>query len=103
MGIALVPRIPLWGLTELKMEILAQVAPLFVLGVTWDRLTTRAALTGMLTGTTVYAGLLMGGYNEPWNVHAGVVALIVNLAVCIIMSPTDETGTHRAVTAARAA
>ena len=102
MGIALVPRIPLWGLTELKREILAQVA-LFVLGVTWDRLTTRAALTGMLTGTTVYAGLLMGGYNELWNIHAEVVALIVNLAVCIIMSPTDETGTHRAVTAARAA
>ena len=102
-GIALVPRITLWGLTELKMEILAQVAPLFVLGVTWDRLTTRAALTGMLTGTTVYAGLLMGGYNELWNVHAGVVALIVNLAVCVTMSPTDETGTHRAVTPARAA
>ena len=69
MGIALVPRIPLWGLTELKMEILAQVAPLFVLGVTWDRLTTRAALTGMLIGTTVYAGLLMGGYNELVTEH----------------------------------
>ena len=103
MGITLLPRIPLWGLTELKMEILTQVAPLFVLGVTWDRLATHAALTGMLTGTTVYAGLLMGGYNELWNVHAEVVALIVNLADCIIMSPTDETGTHRAVTAARAA
>ena len=85
-GIALVPRITLWGLTELKMEILAQVAPLFVLGVTWHRLTTRAALTGMLTGTTVYAGLLMGGYSELWNVHAGVVALLVNLLVCVVVS-----------------
>ena len=87
-GIALVPRITLWGLTELKMEILAQVAPLFVLGVTWDRLTTRAALTGILTGTTVYAGLLMGGYSELWNVHAGVVALLVNLLVCVVVSST---------------
>ena len=87
-GIALVPRITLWGLTELKMEILAQVAPLFVLGVTWDRLTTRAALTGMLIGTTVYAGLLMGGYSELWNVHAGVIALLVNLLVCVVVSTT---------------
>ncbi len=87
-GIALVPRITLWGLTELKMEILAQVAPLFVLGVTWDRLTTRAALTGMLIGTTVYAGLLMGGYSELWNVHAGVIALLVNLLACVVVSTT---------------
>ncbi len=102
-SVALDPRITLWGLTELKMEILAQVAPLFVLGVTWDRLTTRAALTGMVTGTVIYAGLLVSGHSEPWSVHAGVVALIVNLAVCVTLSSTDETGTHRAVTAARAA
>ena len=40
----------------------------------------------MLTGTTVYAGLLMGGYSELWNVHAGVVALLVNLLVCVVVS-----------------
>ena len=96
-AIALVPRITLWGLTELKMEILAQVAPLFVLGVTWDRLTTRAALTGMLIGTTVYAGLLMGGYSELWNVHAGVVALLVNLVVCVTVSRIDEAASRPAV------
>ena len=61
-GIALNPRITLWGLTEVKMEILGQVAPLFVLGVSWDRLTTRAALTGMVTGTTAYVGLLATGH-----------------------------------------
>ena len=31
-AIALAPRITLWGLTEIKMEILAQVAPVFLLG-----------------------------------------------------------------------
>ena len=90
-GIALVPRMTLWGLTELKMEILAQVAPLFVLGVAWDRLTTRAALTGMLTGTAVYAGLLTAGYNELWNIHAGVIALLINLLVCVVVSCTRHT------------
>ena len=90
-GIALNPRITLWGLTEVKMEILGQVAPLFVLGVSWDRLTTRAALTGMVTGTTAYVGLLATGHSELWDIHAGVVALLVNLLVCVTLS----TGGHR--------
>ena len=90
-GIALNPRITLWGLTEVKMEILAQVAPLFVLGVSWDRLTTHAALTGMVTGTTAYVGLLATGHSELWDIHAGVVALLVNLLVCVTLS----TGGHR--------
>ena len=94
-AVALEPRVTLWGLTELKMEILAQVAPLFVLGVNWDRLTSRAALTGMLTGTTVYAALVLGGQNEVWNIHAGVVALIVNLLVCVTISTANATQRER--------
>ena len=94
-AVALEPRVTLWGLTELKMEILAQVAPLFVLGVNWDRLTSRAALTGMLTGTTVYAALVLGGQNEVWNIHAGVVALIVNLLVCVTISTANATERER--------
>ncbi len=85
-GIALNPGITLWGLTELKMEILAQVAPLFILGASWNALTTRAALAGMCAGATVYAGLLASGHAEPWNLHAGVVALIVNVTVCVALT-----------------
>ncbi len=81
-AIALAPRVTLWGLTEIKMEILAQVAPLFILGVSWRRLTTGAAFTGMLAGCTAYAGLLLTGRPEVWNIHAGIVALAVNIAAC---------------------
>ena len=84
--IALAPRITLWGLTEIKMEILAQVAPLFLLGVTWHRLTGPAALTGLVAGTSVYALLLAVGYPEVWNIHAGIVGLAVNIGVCIVVS-----------------
>ena len=62
------------------MEILAQVAPLFILGVGWRRLTTSAALAGMLAGCATYAGLLLAGRPEVWNIHAGIVALAVNVA-----------------------
>ena len=85
-GIALNPGLSLWGLTELKMEILAQVAPLFILGIGWRGLTTVAALSGMVTGTAVYAGLLATGYSQPWDLHAGVVAMLINVGVCVAVS-----------------
>ena len=91
--IALNPRITLWGLTEIKMEILAQVAPLFVLGVTWRRLTTRAALAGMFAGTTSYVGLLLAGLPELWNLHAGVAALGVNVTVCVAVTLAETAPT----------
>ena len=81
-AIALTPRVTLWGLTEIKMEILAQVAPLFILGVGWRRLTTTAAFSGMLAGCATYASLLLIGQPEVWNIHAGIVALAVNIATC---------------------
>jgi len=84
--IALSPRVTLWVLTEIKMEILAQVAPLFVLGVAWTRLTTAAAFTGMLAGCVTYVGLLLGGRPEVWNIHAGVVALGVNVVCCYVVT-----------------
>ncbi len=82
-AIALAPRVTLWGLTEIKMEILAQVAPLFILGVGWRRLTTAAAFSGMLAGCATYAGLLLIGQPEVWDIHAGIVALAVNMATCV--------------------
>ena len=97
-AVALSPRVTLWGLTEIKMEILAQVAPLFVLGVAWRRLTTTAAVGGLLAGCATYSGLLLAGRPEVWNVHAGVVALGVNLAVCAgvtRLAPTRDAPTGR--------
>ena len=85
-AIALAPRVTLWGLTEIKMEILAQVAPLFILGVAWRRLTTAAALAGMLAGCATYASLLLAGRPEIWNLHAGIVALAVNVTTCAVVT-----------------
>ena len=81
--IALSPRVTLWGLFEIKLEILAQVSPLFVLGVTWRRLTTSAALSGVLAGCATYAGLLVMGRPDVWDIQAGLVGLGVNMAVCV--------------------
>ena len=95
--IALSPRVTLWGLTEIKMEILAQVAPLFVLGVTWRRMTTPAAFSGMLAGCATYAGLLLAGLPEVWNIHAGIVGLGVNVAVTLLTPRLARAPAERAV------
>ncbi|MEM6703475.1 MAG: sodium:solute symporter family protein [Acidobacteriota bacterium] len=71
-GVALVPRLTLWGLTELKNELLCQVSPLFVLGVAWSGLTARAALCGLLAGTSVAAGAKFLGFGKIWGLHAGL-------------------------------
>ena len=81
-AIALVPRITLWGLLELKMELLLQVSPLFVLGLTWRRLTTPAAFAGMLTGLTLALAIPLLGNARPFGFHAGVVGWAANLLVC---------------------
>ena len=85
-AIALVPRLTLWGLTEIKMEVLAQVSPLFILGVTWRRLTASAASIGLVAGTTAYLALQAAGISELWGFHAGLVGLGLNLLLCIVLS-----------------
>lgn len=84
--IALVPRITLWGLIELKLEILAQVSPVFVIGILWKRLTTKAALAGMISGSVLAIGLTLAGYGKVWGFHAGLLGLCLNVSLCFIIS-----------------
>ena len=85
-SVAISPRLTLWGMLELKAETHVQVMPLFVLGATWGRLTARAALGGLLSGCATYAALMLVGLPQIWNIHAGLIALAVNLAVCVTLA-----------------
>jgi SSS family solute:Na+ symporter len=87
-GIALVPRVTLWGLIELKMEILIQVAPLFMLGLHWRPLTAPAALAGLVVGLMVSFALPLAGYARPFGLHDGLIGALANLLVCVAWSQT---------------
>lgn len=89
--VALVPRITLWGLTELKMEILAQLSPLFLLGLTWRRFTAGPALLGIVVGTGLAMGLTLNGYGRVWGIHAGVLGAGVNYLVCVVATSLRQT------------
>ncbi len=82
--IALQPRITLWGLTELKMELLAQAAPAMILGVFWRRLDQRALLPGTVAGTVLAVALAAAGSGKVWGLHAGLLGLLLNLGICIL-------------------
>jgi SSS family transporter len=84
--IALSPKITLWGLTELKMELLVQTAPVFILAAVWPRLDATAAISGMLLGLVIGIGLTLAGFGKVWGIHAGVLGLAVNVAACMALS-----------------
>ena len=84
--VALNPRVTLWGLTELKMDVLVQTAPLFILAAIWPRLHAPAAIGGILIGLIIGIGLTLAGYGKIWGIHAGVLGLIANVATCAGLS-----------------
>ena len=49
--VALQPKITLWGLIELKMQILIQTAPLYLLGIYSNKISSRALLWGICVGS----------------------------------------------------
>lgn len=84
--IALSPRITLWGLTELKMEILSQAAPAIILGVMWQRLAAGAATIGIIFGTILAVGLTLAGHDKVWGFHTGLLGLGANAGICVVGS-----------------
>ena len=84
--IALTPDLTLWGLIELKMEVLIQTSPLFVLGVLWPRFNAKGAAGGMAAGTMLAAGLTLAGMGKVWGWHAGVLGLTLNVIVGVGVS-----------------
>jgi len=68
----------IWRLLEIKLEILAQIAPAVMLGTQWGRLRARAVFAGALVGTGVAVWLTIAGW-KPHGVHAGLWGLGANL------------------------
>jgi len=81
--IALAPRVTLWRLIELKMGLLIQCAPAFLVAARWGGLRAGPALAGLVAGTAIVVGALVIGQGPVGGVHVGVVGLVVNLAIAV--------------------
>ena len=84
--LALWPRFTLWRLIELKMELLIQCVPAFLLAIHWRRLRAGPALLGLALGTAIAGGAALLGTKRVEGLHVGVMGLAVNLVVAMVGS-----------------
>jgi Na+/proline symporter len=80
--LAMVAReVTLWGVIELKMELLIQCVPVFLLAIRWPGMRARPALLGLVVGTAI---AIIGVYldlKRVGGVHIGVIGLCVNILI----------------------
>ncbi|GAA4886127.1 sodium:solute symporter family protein [Saccharopolyspora cebuensis] len=73
-------------LSVLSYQGLAQLLPVVLLSLLWKRMSTSAAAAGLASGVVVVAALVLTG-NDPWyGINAGLLGLVVNIAVNVAVS-----------------
>jgi len=81
-GLAMAARdITLWGLIELKMELLIQCAPAFLIAIHWPGLRARPTFVGLVVGTIVAAGGVFLDAKRIGGIHIGVIGLMLNVLI----------------------
>jgi Na+/proline symporter len=84
--LALERDVTLWRLIELKMELLIQCVPAFLMGIHWGRQRADATLAGILIGTLFAVGLTLAGVPRLGGIHAGVLGLCLNAATVVVLT-----------------
>ncbi len=85
--LALVARdVTLWGLIELKMELLIQCVPAFLIALHWRGLRAGPACLGLLAGTALAVAGVFLDVKPVGGIHVGVIGLGVNVAIAVIGS-----------------
>ncbi len=103
--LAIVVPQTIWRLMEIKLEILAQVAPAIFLGINVKSLRSSAILSGLIVGTVIALGIMLASFEglaistKPWGIHAGLWGLAGNvITVGIVwMFDSDRSAATEAV------
>jgi len=82
-ALALRPPTTLWRLIEIKMELLVQASPLFLLGVHTSDLDSKTAWRAVSVGTALAIAAFAADVDSVGGIHAGTLACAVNLAICL--------------------
>jgi Na+/proline symporter len=83
---ALSRELTLWRLIELKMELLIQCVPAFLVALHSRRLRTGPVLAGLVIGTLFSVGLTLAGITRIQGLHVGLVGCALNLFVAVVLS-----------------
>ena len=82
----------IWRLTEMKLEVLCQVAPAIFLGLHIKSLSGRSILSGLSVGIAVTLFIMFSKnmgipiMPKPWGIHAGVWGLAANFTTVTLVS-----------------
>jgi len=89
----------IWRLTEMKLEVLCQVAPAIFLGLHIKSLSGRTILSALSVGIGVTLFIMFSKnlgipiMPKPWGIHAGVWGLIANFTTVAILSTRKSSST----------
>jgi solute:Na+ symporter, SSS family len=81
----------IWRLTEIKLELLCQVAPAVFLGIHIPSLSNRSILTGMAAGTALTVILMSASWlgfdisTKPLGIHSGIWGCALNFALVALI------------------
>jgi Na+/proline symporter len=78
--------VTLWGLIELKMELLIQCVPAFLVAIHWRGLRAGPATAGLVVGSLVVIAGLYLETKRLGGVHIGVIGLGLNSLVAVLGS-----------------
>jgi SSS family transporter len=84
--IAWYPPGTLYEIFVLKFEVLVQVAPAFILGLYWKRLSSKPVLIGMIVGALIAGIMTWTGHKTYLGFYSGIWGFLANLAICTIGS-----------------
>jgi Na+/proline symporter len=84
--LALSPRFTLWRLIELKMELLIQCVPAFLIALHWRGFRARPAFLGLLAGTAFAVACVLLGVKRFGGVHVGILGLALNAGIAVLGS-----------------
>ncbi len=76
----------LYAIFVLKFELIAQLAPAFILGLYWNRLSALPVFFGMLAGALLAGGMTVFGVDDLYGLGGGVLGLLLNVGICVVGS-----------------
>ncbi|HEU5209535.1 MAG TPA: sodium:solute symporter family protein [Longimicrobiales bacterium] len=71
--------------------IIDQLAPPLYAAIYWKRATTRGVLAGLVGGSATSVFFFLNPALRPWEIHEGVLGLVVNVTLLVVVSRLDPT------------
>ena len=84
--LAFIENLSLWRLLELKMELLLQCVPAFMMAIHWRAQRADATLVGLIVGTVFSVGFVFTDVSRIAGLHVGIVALALNAAIVVVLT-----------------